>query len=168
MKRKLKVIPIDQDGGAAPKKNFRGSPFIRNTPEYDIILKMGRIKGYDDNRRILASDGSYVQGSDITMLLSEAMTPKRVLNGMDDFIKLLAKAKVDPDIIVNDNIKAKLIAYKRRSTANESDNRPIPPEDVVRTNTTTNNTITSRQPRIALERINLRDYRHLLGRGRSK
>lgn len=53
----IRVVPMDQTGGSVPKKNFRGSPFIRNTPEYEIILKLGRIKGYDENRRILGSDG---------------------------------------------------------------------------------------------------------------
>ena len=123
-KGRVKIVPIHQDGGAAPKKNFRGSPFIRNTPEYDVILKLGRIKGYDEHRRILSSDGSYIQGTDVTMLLNEAMSPKRVLNGMEEFIKLLVKAKVDPDIIVNDNIKSKLEAYKKR-VRNTSDSRTI-------------------------------------------
>ena len=165
--KKLKLIPFTQEGGAAAKKNFRGSPFIRNTPEYDIILKLGRIKGYDDNRHILGSDGKYVQGSDITMLLCEAMTPKRVLNGMDDFIKLLAKAKVDPDLIVNDNIRSRLTAYKRQNNTDDGDNIHIPSEEIVRTNTTTAQAIRNRQPSVALQRINLDDYRHLLGRGRS-
>lgn len=79
--KKLKFVPVDQDGGARPKKNFRGSPFLRNTPEYDIILKLGRISGYDDNRRILSDNGTYVPGSDVGMLISEATAPRRVLRG---------------------------------------------------------------------------------------
>lgn len=157
---------VDQEGGAKPKKNFKGSPFIRNTPEYDIILKLGRIKGYDENKRILGSDGKYIHGSDISMLLNEAMSPKRVLNGMDDFIKLLAKAKIDPDIILNDTIKSKLVAYKRRSDNTHNENRSIPADEIRPTSEETRTNIRNNQPSINLERINLDDYRHLLGRGR--
>lgn len=172
--KKLKLVPISQDGGAVPKRNFRGSPFIRNTPEYDIILKLGRIKGYDDNRRVLGSDGKYVQGSDITMLLCEAMTPKRVLNGMDEFIKLLDKAKVDPDLIVNDNVKSKFVAYKRRNNSNnddaeeeESDSLSVLRDEIIRPTDTNRANIRRQQPVVALRRINISDYNHLLGRGKS-
>ena len=161
MKRALKVVPVDQDGGASQRKNFRGSPFIRNTPEYDIILRLGRIKGYDERRRILCSDGAYMDGSDVTMLMDEAMTPKRVLKGLEDFIKLLAKAKVDPDIIQNDNIKSKLVAYKRKNR-DRSDNQSIPESEIVRTNANTRRQIINNQPSIRLDPINLDDYRHLL------
>lgn len=177
MKRSLKIEPFDQLGGSAPtKKNFRGSPFIRNTPEYEIILKLGRIKGYDEGRRILGSDGSYVPGSDISMLLNEVMSPNRVLKGMDEFIKLLAKAKIDHDLILNDNIKAKLVKYKRQQHNKDSDDIiPIPAEEVHRHRTAGNNNdntnkttaAANNQPRITLERINLDDYSHLLGRERS-
>lgn len=164
MKTTIKVIPI-QEGGAIARKNFKGTPFIRNTPEYDIVLKLGRIKGYNDHRCILGSDGNYVSGTDVIMLLNEAMTPKRVLNGMGEFIKLLDKAKIDPDIIVNDNIRAKLIAYKRRSSLNHSDNSDIP-EEAARSSTSQESNVTmNNQPRVRLERINLDDYNHLRGQG---
>jgi hypothetical protein len=161
MKRTIRVVPIEQAGGAVPRKNFRGSPFIRNTPEYDIILKLGSIKAYDDNRRILGSDGKYIPGSDITMLMNEAMTPKRTLIGLDEFVKLLHQTKVDPDIIMNDNIRSKLVKYKRQNTHSEEDSVSIPQAKI---HSSTNNT--RNQPRITLDRINVSDYNHLLGRGR--
>jgi hypothetical protein len=167
MKRTIRVVPIEQKGGAVPKKNFRGSPFIRNTPEYDIILKLGRIKGYDENRRIRGSDGTYIPGSDISMLLDEATNPKRVLVGMEDFVKLLVKAKVNPEAILNDNVRSKLESYKR-SVRIEDDTLSIPPEEVVRTSTATDKNIRSDQPSIRLDRINLEDYNHLLGRGKER
>lgn len=158
--RGIRVVPMDQTGGAVPKKNFRGSPFIRNTPEYDIVLKLGRIKGYDENRRILGSDGNYIPGSDVSMLMNEAMNPKRVLLGMEEFVKLLAKAKVDPDTILNDNIRSKLEAYKR-ARRDRDVNLSVPPAEVVRTTASTNRAIRNNQPSIRLDRINPEDYRHL-------
>lgn len=143
---KLRILPCEQTGGGAhdkTPKNFRGSLFLRNTPELDIALRLGRIKGYDDTRRILGSDGKYISGSDVSMLIEEAMTPKRVLIGIDDFVKLLAKANVDPDSILNDNIKKKLTIHKK------SINKRT-------------------QPVVRLERLNLEDYEHLLGKGAQK
>lgn len=144
-KSKLRVLPCEQTGGKGKStgrsrtpKNFRGSLFLRNTPELDIALRLGRIKGYDDTRRILGSDGNYMTGSDVSMLIEEAVTPKRVLVGMEDFIKLLAKANVNPDSILNDNVKKKLIIHKK------SINKRA-------------------EPIVRLERLNLEDYTHLLG-----
>lgn len=154
----IRVVPMNQTGGAVPKKNFRGSPFIRNTPEYEIILKLGRIKGYDENRRILGSDGEYIPGSDVTMLMNEAMNPKRVLVGIEEFVKLLDKAKVDPDSILNDNIRSKLEVYKR-TRRERDDNLSVPGAEIVRTTPSANRDIRNRQPSIRLERINPEDYR---------
>lgn len=149
---------MDQTGGAVPKRNFRGSPFIRNTPEYEIILKLGRINGYDENRRIIGSDGKYIPGSDVTMLMNEAINPKRVLVGIDEFVKLLDRAKVDPDSILNDNIRSKLEAYKRTHRDRE-ENLSVPAAEVVRTTPSTNRAIRNRQPSIRLDRIDPEDYR---------
>lgn len=41
---------------------------------------------------------------------------------MDEFIKLLDKTKVDPDIIVNDNVRSKLLTYKRTRDLDDDDN----------------------------------------------
>lgn len=157
----LRLVPITKKGGSA-KKNFKGTPFIRNTAEYEIILKLGKIQGYDDNRQILGSDGAYIPGTDVIMLVNEAMTPKRVLNGLEDFIKLLSKAKIDPDIIVNDNIRSKFNSYKRRKRDKNSDSISIPPEEIVRVTEATQRNIIKNKPRTVLQRINLDDYRHLL------
>lgn len=144
--KKIQLLPYEQEGGRQPR-NFTGSLFLRNTPGLDIALKLGRIKGYDDTRRILSTDGKYISGSDISMLIEEAMTPKRVLVGMDEFIKLLAKANVDPDQILNDNIKKKLISVKnQKDVASSSINK-------------------RNNPVVVLERLNLDEYRHLLGKG---
>lgn len=148
---KLRILPCEQVGEgkektrrrSRPPKNFRGSLFLRNTPELDIALRLGRIKGYDDTRRILGADGKYITGSDVSMLIEEAMTPKRVLIGMDDFVKLLAKANVDPDSILNDNLKKKLTTYKKSI-----------------------NKLT--QPVVRIERLNLEDYAHMMGDGLKK
>lgn len=166
LKRPITLQPIDQEGGAVPKRNFRGSPFIRNTPEYDIILKLGRIKGYDENRRIRGSDGNYIAGSDISMLLDEAVNPKRVLVGMDDFVKLLVKAKVSPESILNDNVRSKFESYKR-SRQEVEDAVPISPKDTLRVSAETEKNIRNDPGTIRINPINLEDYSHLLvGKGK--
>ena len=39
------------------------------------------------------------------------MSVGKVLHGEDEFIVLLAKCNIDPDLILNDNVKSKLISY---------------------------------------------------------
>lgn len=93
------------------------------------------------------------------MFMNEAMNPKRVLVGMEEFVKLLDKAKVDPDSILNDNIRSKLVAYKR-TRRERDDNLSVPGAEIVRTTPSTNRDIRNRQPSIRLDRINPEDYRH--------
>lgn len=130
VKRRIMLVPADQAGGSSVRQNFKGAPFIRNTPEYDIILKLGRINGYDENRRVRDSNNTYVPGSDVTMLLTEAMTPKRVLVGMDEFIKMLYDTKVCPDVILNDDVRSKLEEYKKVRQFH-CDNLSIPRSGIV-------------------------------------
>jgi hypothetical protein len=73
-----------------------------------ILLKLARVDGYDISGRIKRQDGSIVENSDITVLLNYANTPGRVLIGEKEFIELLYKAHVEPELVINDNLRAKL------------------------------------------------------------
>lgn len=76
---------------------------------YNLILKLGRLGAYDSSRRIRGKDGTFVPNTDIAHLIEEAMRPSRVVNGAEDFIDLLVASKIDPDSIVNDTLRSKLV-----------------------------------------------------------
>jgi len=47
------------------------------------------------------------------------MSPGRVLHGEEEFIALLADSNVDPELLMNENVKSKLINYNNGITSNE-------------------------------------------------
>ena len=90
-----------------------------------VILSLAKIGGYDDEGKIKDDYGNFIPNSDIATLLNYAMTPGRVMIGQDHFIKLLKKANVSPDLIINDNIRAKLINEPTNEQIKETIKEPI-------------------------------------------
>lgn len=74
-----------------------------------VILKIARKFGYDADLKIKTDTGKYLEKSNIVDLLTHAMSPGKVLYGENEFIKLLYSAGVSPDLIINENVKSKLI-----------------------------------------------------------
>lgn len=82
-----------------------------------IIMKLAKIDGYDLNGRIRLSDGSYMERSSLVDLLTHAMSAGRIIIGEDAFIDLLKRANIEPELIINENVRAKLMAaYNNRPT----------------------------------------------------
>lgn len=77
-----------------------------------IILKIAKTVGYDEDSRIKLKNGEYLKNSNIVDLLTHAMSAGKVLHGENEFIELLADSDVDPSLILNENVKAKLIRLK--------------------------------------------------------
>ena len=80
-----------------------------------VILKLARTTGYDENLRIKLKNGQYLEKSNIVDLLTNSMSMGKVLHGEKEFIELLANSEVDPDLIINDNVRLKLIQFKNNS-----------------------------------------------------
>lgn len=109
------------------------SPEVKKSPhqkhldkflrQMQIILKIAKINGYDIGGRIRDQTGNFMENSSLINLLSYSMTPGRVLVGEKEFVDLLFEANVDPDSILNDNIRAKL--YKMYSNKQTSVKEPI-------------------------------------------
>jgi len=74
-----------------------------------VISKVAMIRGYDDDGRILMENGRYMENSDIASLMFNAMSPGKLIIGEHEFINLLKKASVNPDLILNENIRYKLL-----------------------------------------------------------
>lgn len=90
-----------------------------------IVLKLASVDGYDSEGRV-KHDGNAVAGSSIVVLLNHAMSFGHALIGEEAFIRKLKEANIDPDLIVNQNVKNKLL--------NPSETRiPQPKDPVIRT-----------------------------------
>lgn len=75
-----------------------------------ILLKLAKIEGYDENGRIRNKSGEFIDGSSLLHLIINAMSVGHVLVGESEFIDLMKEAKITPDEIPNNNVKAKLLA----------------------------------------------------------
>src|SRR5882757_4029188 len=80
-----------------------------------VILKLARNVGYDDELRIKLGNGKYLEKSNIIDLLTHAMSIGKVLYGENEFIELLYHANIDPELIINENVKLKLIQFNNKS-----------------------------------------------------
>ncbi len=92
-----------------------------------IILKLARSIGYDNDLRIKLKNGTYLEKSNIVDLLTHAMSVGKVLYGESEFIELLSNSGVDPSLIINENVRMKLIQYlnKGKIYQKESDDTQI-------------------------------------------
>ena len=72
-----------------------------------ILLKLAKINGYDLVGRVRNKNGSFINDSDLLDLINDAMSHGKLLLGQSEFINLLYEANVEPDLIINENIKAK-------------------------------------------------------------
>jgi hypothetical protein len=80
-----------------------------------IILKLAKINGYDVLGRVRNNKGEFIDSS-IISLINNAMTHGKLLLGQNEFISLLKEANVEPDLIYNENVRAKLINIHTNQT----------------------------------------------------
>lgn len=74
-----------------------------------ILLKLAKINGYDIIGQIRNKKGEFINGSDLISLILNAMSHGKLLLGESEFIQLLKEANVEPELIVNENVRAKLM-----------------------------------------------------------
>ena len=117
---KMVLVPADSQtgGNELPPENLviEKQKRIERNPEkiqklLKIALKIALNNAYDENFNIKDSKGNPVSDSDIALLLNSAISPQRLLIGENDFIRVLYESKVDPNWIVNENIRSKLLNY---------------------------------------------------------
>src|SRR6266581_5540349 len=108
---------------APPKRKYERTTFDKTARILKIALKLGSIRGYDDDYRVRREDNTYVSNSNIIALLNHLMSRGRLLNGLSELLPLLIEARVDPELIINENVKAKLyglINLRKRQTATDA------------------------------------------------
>src|SRR5882757_7264635 len=73
-----------------------------------MVLKLSQINGFNDNFNIRGTDGEFIPNTNIAKLLSLTQHRIRTQKGVPELINRLYEAKIDPNIIHNEGIKAKL------------------------------------------------------------
>jgi hypothetical protein len=116
--RKMVLMPaeaVDQSTQTPPNNYARPEKGSKEMDKLhkllNIVLKIASVNGYDQNFRIYDANGSPITNSDIVVLLNNAVTPGKILYGENDFIRLLYEAQVNPQWIVNENVRNKLLHY---------------------------------------------------------
>lgn len=95
-----------------------------------IVLKLATHGGYDENGNIRGSNG---ESYDVVPLLLHASSPGRNVRGLTDFVNLLYKAGVSPDLIINSSVRDLLTEMMRRGgqrrifRRERPENVPLPP-----------------------------------------
>jgi hypothetical protein len=85
-----------------------------------IFLKLANIRAYDVIGRVRDRKGNYINDSDIIALINHAMSHGKLLLAQNEFIRLLHEAKIEPELIINENIKAKLLnLYSNKSDSSD-------------------------------------------------
>jgi len=103
---------VVSQSGYGKNYSFQKVPYI-----IKVALKLATINGYDDQYRIRNRNGKYLVNTNVHDLLNHCMSVGRKLTAENEFIELLAEADIDPDWILNENVKAKLIplvGYKNK------------------------------------------------------
>ena len=90
-----------------------------------IFLKLANIKGYDIIGRVRNGNGDFVNDSDIIALINHSLTHGKLLLGQNEFINLLFEAKIEPELIINENIKSKLLNLYTDKNENNIENLPV-------------------------------------------
>ena len=128
--RKMVLVPADSQTGGAGETSTDTSidtiptdnlviekKRIERSPEkiqklLRIALKIASINAFNENFEINDLNGIPIPNSDITKLLNNAISAQKILVGEKDFIRLLHEANVDPNWIVNENLRSKLLNYR--------------------------------------------------------
>lgn len=110
-----------------PKKenSIRKYAADRQRKLLNVVLRVAAYGGYDEMGRIKTKDGSFMESSDIVPLLLYALSPGRQVHGLDEFVDLLYRADVDPEDIINTNVR-ELLRKRHRQVIRRVPFRPIP------------------------------------------
>ena len=92
-----------------------------------IVLKIAVHNAYIDYFRINDSNGNPINESDVVALLLHALSAGKLLIGEEDFIRLLYEADVNPNWIVNENVRVRLLALRRQHGRQRRNNPPPTP-----------------------------------------
>ena len=134
------MMPIQQTGGnTEPNEVRRGNPIRqyamdRQRKLLTVILQLAKNNSYTDDLAVQLTNGSVLEPNQFINLLNYALSPGKAMTGINDFVEVLHRAKVTPEMLINENVKLMLRNfYQKRGQAmystssTQTDNRPPPP-----------------------------------------
>jgi hypothetical protein len=111
------VSPLTQK----KENSIRKYAYERELKRCKILLKLAAYGGYDDLGRIKLPDGTFMEDSDIIPLLMHVLSPGRNIKGINEFVDLLHRADVSPELVINASVRDMLM---RRGTLQRTYNTP--------------------------------------------
>jgi hypothetical protein len=120
-------IPTQTSGTQTVKRIRSHQNLERFKNQVKILLKLGKLDPIDNNLRIKNENGVFIENSNIINLLHNATQDAKELVGQEAFIKLLYQAGVEPELILNQDIKSKLFKlYVTQSKETQTNNSTDP------------------------------------------
>jgi len=91
------------------KSNNNNKAIDKNIRIIRLALILANNNSFNSELNIRSNDGSYNKNSNLPELLSLTQQKAKNIDGVDDLIQQLFLAKVDPDLIINTNIRSRLL-----------------------------------------------------------
>lgn len=95
------------------ENSIRKYAYERELKRCKILLKLATYGGYNDLGRIKLPDGTFMEDSDIIPLLMHVLSPGRNIKGINEFVDLLHRSGVSPELVINASVRDMLM---RRGT----------------------------------------------------
>lgn len=133
--KKMYLVPYQSGGEGTPSDPFtepetvqkesiprKGNSIRKYAAErqmklLQIVLKLAASGCYDTDGRIKTSSG---EEADIVPLLLLASSPGRSVRGLPDFVDLLYRSGVTPDMIINSSVREELSNRMKSGTDRKS------------------------------------------------
>ena len=85
----------------------------------NIVLKLAIFGGYNEDFNIIGRNGNPIENSSIVPLINLALNHENARIGENDFIRLLHDSNVNPNWIINENLRSKLVNYRHDNNNND-------------------------------------------------
>lgn len=116
-------ISSDVQPTAAPRNSVRSYALQRQTKMVKLILKLALAGVYDSNGTMRSSSGERIS---VVPFIMHCFKPGKVLSGLDEFINLMSQAGIEPDQVINENVKQMLLRSKSDRVPSPLPSAPAP------------------------------------------
>ena len=104
-----------EEGSFKASRNV-GNRNDRQSRILKIVLNLAKNDAFNENLNIKNDDGSFNEQTNISKLLNISQKNSRFPKGMTEFIEQLHLAKVDPEYIINQEIKQRLLDMSKQKS----------------------------------------------------
>lgn len=159
-------VPENENNGDVSSGVFKSGPnkkrIERDIDKFhkllNIVLKIAINRAYNEDYSINDEYGEKVAGSNIVSHLNNALSPGKILIGEENFIRILYESDIDPKWIVNENIREKLINFKRKSILRKNPEKKITEITVSEEEPSSNSQPSTNEPNNRKRKMNEHEY----------